>query len=150
MLFFLKNEPLVIGSGAVELHRAEEEEEYIADIQHQADADPNWAKPERALDWSPKEVAFWLDSIELSQYARNFDEEDLDGNILLNDCDKAMLSQDMGIKNLHVGKILRWWFIMRFNPQNHFYVTFDWLPKRCYSIPKMHSHLHLVSKLVKC
>ena len=145
----------------MELHRAEEEEEYIADIQHQADADPNWAKPERALDWSPKEVAFWLDSIELSQYARNFDEEDLDGNILLNDCDKAMLSQDMGIKNLHVGKILRWWFIMRFNPQNHFYVTFDWLPtlrgkkclvffKRCYSIPKMHSYLHLVSKLVKC
>jgi len=97
----------LIIQGQDQLRQAEEEEEYIADIQHQADQDPNWAKPERALQWTPKEVAFWLDSIELSQYARAFDEEQVDGSILLNDCDKGMLSQEMGIKTLHVGKILR-------------------------------------------
>ena len=89
------------------MQHAEEEEEYIADIQQQADQDPNWAKPERALEWSPKEVAFWLDSIELQQYARVFDDDAVDGSILLNDCDKSLLSQEMGIKPLHVGKILR-------------------------------------------
>jgi len=97
----------LIVQGTAEMEKAEEEEEYIADIQNQAEQDPNWAKPERAMKWSPKEVAFWLDSIELSQYARKFDEEACDGSMLLNDLDKVMLSQDMGIKNLHVGKILR-------------------------------------------
>merc|ERR1712048_828676 len=76
-------------------------------MQQQAAANPDWAKPERALEWTPKEVAFWLDSIELAQYARKFDEEQLDGSILLNDCDKALLQHEMGIKPLHVGKILR-------------------------------------------
>merc|ERR1712228_663029 len=47
------------------------------------------------------------DTIELSQYARKFDEDQLDGSILLNDCDKSLLSVEMGIKPLHVGKILR-------------------------------------------
>jgi len=97
---------LIVHSTA-EKERAEEEEEYIIDMQTQAEQDPNWAKPERAMQWSPKEVAFWLDSIELSQYARKFDEEAFDGSMLLNDCDKNMLSQEMGIKKLHVGKILR-------------------------------------------
>ena len=77
------------------------------EMEEQAANNPEWAKPERALEWSPKEVAFWLDSIELNQYARKFDEEQVDGSILLNDCDNNLLRNDMGIKPLHVGKILR-------------------------------------------
>ena len=76
-------------------------------MEQQAANNPEWAKPERALEWTPKEVAFWLDSIELSQYARKFDEEQIDGSILLNDCNKNLLTIDMSIKPLHVGKILR-------------------------------------------
>merc|ERR1712176_390757 len=93
--------------GAEEVAAAEEEEEYFMEMEKKAETDPDWAKAERALEWTPKEVAFWLDTIELSQYARKFDEEQLDGSILLNDCDKALLSIEMGIKPLHVGKILR-------------------------------------------
>jgi len=77
------------------------------EMEKKAELDPDWAKAERALEWTPKEVAFWLDTIELSQYARKFDDEQLDGSILLNDCDKSLLSMEMGIKPLHVGKILR-------------------------------------------
>jgi len=93
--------------GAEEVAAAEEEEEYFMEMEKKAETDPDWAKAERALEWTPKEVAFWLDTIELSQYARKFDEEQLDGSILLNDCDKALLSIEMSIKPLHVGKILR-------------------------------------------
>ena len=77
------------------------------EMEKKAETDPDWAKAERALEWTPKEVAFWLDTIEMSQYARKFDDEQLDGSILLNDCDKTLLSLEMGIKPLHVGKILR-------------------------------------------
>eukprot|EP01083_Nonionella_stella_P298928 1014451_1 len=93
--------------GVAEMNKAEEEEEYFVSMEREAANNPDWAKPERALEWTPKEVAFWLDTIELSQYARKFDAEQLDGSILLNDCDKTLLQMDMGIKPLHVGKILR-------------------------------------------
>lgn len=96
-----------IEQGQVEVAHAEEEEEYMNEMKREEEENPNWAKPERALEWTPKEVAFWLDSIELTQYARAFDEEQVDGSILLNDCDRALLSGEMGIKALHVGKILR-------------------------------------------
>ena len=91
----------------MEVQHAEEEEEYMNEMKREEEENPNWAKPERALSWTPKEVAFWLDSIELTQYARTFDEEQVDGSILLNDCDRAMLQGEMQIKALHVGKILR-------------------------------------------
>merc|ERR1712228_36538 len=77
--------------GAEEVQHQEEEEEYFLEMEKKAETDPDWAKPERALEWTPKEVAFWLDTIELSQYARKFDEDQLDGSILLNDCDKSLL-----------------------------------------------------------
>jgi len=93
--------------GADEIQHQEEEEEYFVEMEKEAATNPDWAKPERALEWTPKEVAFWLDTIELSQYARKFDEEQLDGSILLNDCDKTLLQIEMNIKPLHVGKILR-------------------------------------------
>eukprot|EP01083_Nonionella_stella_P005657 16353_1 len=93
--------------GADEMVKTEEEEEYFVSMEKEAESNPQWAKPERALEWTPKEVAFWLDTIELGQYARKFDNEQVDGSILLNDCDKNLLQREMTIKPLHVGKILR-------------------------------------------
>ena len=61
----------------------------------------------RATEWNPQEVAWWLDSIEMGQYSRQFAEDQVDGEMLLNDCNRNLLTNDMNIKPLHVGKILR-------------------------------------------
>eukprot|EP01084_Bolivina_argentea_P024426 45514_1 len=59
----------IIVQGTDIVQKQAEEEEYFVTMEEEASKNPDWAKPSRATEWSPKEVAFWLDTIELSQYA---------------------------------------------------------------------------------
>jgi len=82
------------------------EAKFYEEMEKRAD-DPSFANPDNAPEWSPAEVAFWLDSINFGQYSRRFHDDAIDGSILLNDVDRNMLQSEMGIKHLHVGKMLR-------------------------------------------
>jgi len=82
------------------------EAKFYEEMEKRAD-DPSFANPDNAPQWSPAEVAFWLDSIDFGQYSRRFHDDAIDGSILLNDVDRQMLQGEMGIKRLHIGKMLR-------------------------------------------
>jgi len=87
--------------------KAADEENFYNEIERKINEDPNFGKTSRATEWNPQEVAWWLDSIEMGQYSRQFAEDQVDGEMLLNDCNRNLLTNDMNIKPLHVGKILR-------------------------------------------
>lgn len=54
-----------------------------------------------------KEVCHWLNKIHLDKYIGSFRNQIIDGSILLRDLDEAMLINELGIKRLHVKKVLR-------------------------------------------
>ena len=83
------------------------EDQFYEEIEKRAREDNDFAKIENASNWSPQEVAWWLDSIDFGQHARKFHEDSVDGSILLNDIDQTVLTHEFGIKPLHVKKILR-------------------------------------------
>eukprot|EP01084_Bolivina_argentea_P109205 195174_1 len=87
--------------------RVTEDASFLDEMQYEADQDENFAAPERAEDWSVKEVCFWLNRIHLDKYIKPFRDQIIDGSILLRDLDEAMLINELGIKRLHVKKILR-------------------------------------------
>ena len=61
----------------------------------------------RALEWNHHEIAYWLKTIKCGNYCKQFVEEKVNGEALLNDVDSKVLSQELGVKMLHAGKIKR-------------------------------------------
>lgn len=66
---------------------------------------------EQAIDdpfeWSEEEVADWLKQEGLKKYAKQFKKEGIDGRVLLIDLNKTNLKRDLGVKSVHVDKIMR-------------------------------------------
>jgi len=87
--------------------RVAEEADFLDEIQHEASQSPDFAKPERADEWSVKEVCYWLNTIHLDKYIKPFRDQIIDGSILLRDLDDAMLVNELGVKRLHVKKLQR-------------------------------------------
>jgi len=87
--------------------RVAEEAEFLDEMQHSASQSPDFAKAERAEEWSVKEVCFWLNTIHLDKYIKPFRDQIIDGSILLRDLDDAMLVNELGVKRLHVKKLQR-------------------------------------------
>jgi len=84
-----------------------QEAAFLDEIEAEAEENGNFAKPERADEWSVKEVCHWLNKIHLDKYIGSFRNQIIDGSILLRDLDEAMLQNELGIKRLHVKKVLR-------------------------------------------
>lgn len=84
-----------------------QEAAFLDEIEAEAEENGNFGKMERADEWSVKEVCHWLNKIHLDKYIGNFRNQIIDGSILLRDLDEAMLIKELGIKRLHVKKVLR-------------------------------------------
>eukprot|EP01083_Nonionella_stella_P282666 961878_1 len=59
------------------------------------------------FEWSEEEVSDWLKSISLKKYSKQFKKEGIDGKVLLVDLNKTNLKRDLGVKSVHVDKLMR-------------------------------------------
>mmetsp|Transcript_25903 Transcript_25903/g.22643 ORF Transcript_25903/g.22643 Transcript_25903/m.22643 type:complete len:1251 (-) Transcript_25903:273-4025(-) len=59
------------------------------------------------FEWSEEEVADWLKQEGLKKYAKQFKKEGIDGRVLLIDLNKTNLKRDLGVKSVHVDKLMR-------------------------------------------
>merc|ERR1719461_2673395 len=59
------------------------------------------------FEWTDEEVSDWLKQIGLKKYAKQFGKEGIDGKVLLVDLNKTNLKRDLGVKSVHVDKIMR-------------------------------------------
>lgn len=88
-------------------NRLNDEATFLDEIQDEAEDNEDFAKEERADEWTVKEVCFWLNKIHLDKYIKGFRDQIIDGSILLRDLDESMLLNELGIKKLHVKKLIR-------------------------------------------
>merc|ERR1712083_503448 len=87
--------------------KLEKEADFLDEMEEEAMQNDNFGSVERAEEWSVKEVCYWLNRIHLDKYMKAFREQIIDGSILLRDLDQAMLESELGIKRLHLKKIMR-------------------------------------------
>jgi len=87
--------------------RINQQAEFLDEMQYEAENNKDFGKVENAEEWSVKEVCYWLTTIHLDKYIKSFHDQIIDGSILLRDLDDSMLINELGIKRLHVKKILR-------------------------------------------
>ena len=80
---------------------------FLDELQLDAANDSNFANPKRADHWTVKEVCFWLSQIHLDKYITAFRDQIIDGSILVRDLNESMLLNDLGVKRLHVNKLMR-------------------------------------------
>ena len=83
------------------------ESSFLDEIQQKAEDDTDFANEQRADDWSVKEVCYWLSQIHLDKYIKSFRSQIIDGSILLRDLNQSILQSDLGVKRLHVNKMMR-------------------------------------------
>ncbi|ETO30441.1 hypothetical protein RFI_06679, partial [Reticulomyxa filosa] len=67
----------------------------------------NFGLEQYAQNWSPEEVAFWLRKVGFEIYAKQFVEDNVNGEVLLNDLNPTVMTQDLKVKPLHCGRLLR-------------------------------------------
>ena len=68
---------------------------------------PNFANPKKVLKWTAYEVAYWMKQNKYEKYAVNFLQEKVTGEMMIRDLDTEILKQELGVKLLHCGNILR-------------------------------------------
>merc|ERR1712228_525399 len=61
----------------------------------------------RAYKWKVHEVCHWLNGQGFVNYIHSFYENEIDGEILVNDLTASILHEDLAVKRFHTGKILR-------------------------------------------
>ena len=59
------------------------------------------------FEWTDDEVSDWLKQSGLKKYSKQFGKEGIDGKVLLVDLNKTNLKRDLGVKSVHVDKIMR-------------------------------------------
>merc|ERR1712157_652086 len=85
-----------------------EEEKLMNELEKQQEENDNFGAIENAENWNHFEVAHWLDSeVKLQEYMVAFIKEGIDGSILLSDLGNDYLTMELGVKRVHVQKIMR-------------------------------------------
>mmetsp|Transcript_9486 Transcript_9486/g.14529 ORF Transcript_9486/g.14529 Transcript_9486/m.14529 type:complete len:287 (+) Transcript_9486:92-952(+) len=87
--------------------RVNDDAAFLNEIEDEAEVNAEFGKAERAEEWSVKEVCYWLNHIHLDKYIKAFRAQIIDGSILLRDLDESILMNELGVKRLHVKKLLR-------------------------------------------
>merc|ERR1711897_94 len=59
------------------------------------------------FEWTDDEVSDWLKQEGLKKYSKQFKKEGIDGRVLLVDLNKTNLKRDLGVKSVHVDKLMR-------------------------------------------
>ena len=85
-----------------------EEEKLYAEMEKQQEDQDNFGEIENAENWNRYEVAYWMESeVKLSEYMVAFMKAHVDGSILLSDLGSDYLCLELGVKRVHVQKIMR-------------------------------------------
>eukprot|EP01084_Bolivina_argentea_P299091 515533_1 len=85
-----------------------EEDKLFQELQEKEEEDENFGKIENAAEWNRYEVANWIDNeVKLNEYMINFMKGHVDGSILLSDLGHDFLIRELGVKRVHVEKIMR-------------------------------------------
>jgi len=63
--------------------------------------------PEEIEKWTVAQVGTWLEQNNLGMYTHVFTQNQIDGNILINDLTEDLLSNNLNVSNLHIPKMLR-------------------------------------------
>jgi len=79
----------------------------MEDIKNKAKDDPLFCQKSRATQWSAKEVAYWLETIDFANYIPAFLRNRIDGEILTRDIDKHTLINELQVLSSHASKLLR-------------------------------------------
>uniref|UniRef100_A0A7S0TE08 Calmodulin n=1 Tax=Elphidium margaritaceum TaxID=933848 RepID=A0A7S0TE08_9EUKA len=92
----------------VEMQHLKEEETLFKQLEENEDEKEEFGVAEQAADWNRFEVAHWLDAeVHLNEYMTSFMKGRVDGSILLSDLSRDFLVMELGVKMVHVEKILR-------------------------------------------
>uniref|UniRef100_A0A7S0TBJ4 Calmodulin n=1 Tax=Elphidium margaritaceum TaxID=933848 RepID=A0A7S0TBJ4_9EUKA len=85
-----------------------EQETLFKQLEENEDEKEEFGVAEQAADWNRFEVAHWLDAeVHLNEYKTSFMKGHVDGSILLSDLSRDFLVMELGVKTVHVEKILR-------------------------------------------
>lgn len=77
------------------------------DKQAECDSSQHDSAYTKALQWKCSDVIIWLADIGLGQYADKFEEQDVDGDILLHDLDENLLLDDLEVSPGDMDAILQ-------------------------------------------
>eukprot|EP01083_Nonionella_stella_P296644 1007693_1 len=85
-----------------------EEEKLYQDLEKEEEEKTDFGIIENAMEWNRFEVGHWIDvEVKLNEYMTNFMKAHVDGSILLSDLGENYLVSELGVKRVHVAKILR-------------------------------------------
>ncbi|ETO20673.1 RNA-binding protein, partial [Reticulomyxa filosa] len=76
-------------------------------LSRKAQENDQFAQESNAAHWTMEEVAYWLKSVNLEEYAPQFIQGNVNGEMLLKDLDIDMMTQHLKIKELHCKRLLR-------------------------------------------
>ncbi|ETO34330.1 hypothetical protein RFI_02765 [Reticulomyxa filosa] len=76
-------------------------------LSRKAQENKNFAQDMHASEWTTEEVAYWLKRVDLEEYVPQFVQGNVNGDILLNDLDRDMMTHHLKIKPLHYKRLLR-------------------------------------------
>lgn len=92
-----------------EVQRLSAEQQLIADIEeNQQTKGDQFGDIEKVGEWNKYEVADWLDKkVQLTEYMMLFFKNDVDGSMLVMDLGREELHNQLGVKRVHVDKLMR-------------------------------------------
>ena len=85
-----------------------EEEALYKELEQAEDQQQDFGNTQNAQNWNRFEVAHWIDvEVKLNEYMTSFMKAHVDGSILLNDLGRDYLVMELGVKRVHIEKIMR-------------------------------------------
>merc|ERR1712032_1243542 len=85
-----------------------EEEKLYKEMEKLEEENTDFGSIENAENWNRFEVAHWIDTeVKLSEYMTSFMKAHVDGSILLSDLGRDFLVMELGVKRVHIEKIMR-------------------------------------------
>ncbi len=89
-----------------EMQKLKDKQEWEEELERRAQS-PDFCNHENIKLWDEYEVAFWISTIGCDYSMHRFFYSQIDGSMLLFDMTPETLANDLGIKPLHVRKVLR-------------------------------------------
>eukprot|EP01084_Bolivina_argentea_P033191 61427_1 len=90
-----------------EVQAVQQEEKLYDKLEEQEQKDPNFGKTENCENWTTFEVAAWLETVKLNEYMTAFMQIGVDGSSLLYDLDRHSMMTELGVKRVHIEKLIR-------------------------------------------
>ena len=87
---------------------ANEEKDFLDELDRRKQENSDFCNDEKAEEWDMYEVAEWLiEKMQLPQYVMKFKENEINGDVLINDVTPEMLIHECAVKQIHSNKLSR-------------------------------------------